>query len=71
MDAKFKSCPFCGSDENMLEVLMLKDDVYIVQCFECGARSGRCESPEFAKDVWNRRENDENQTGTCCQDKKV
>ena len=51
---KLKPCPFCGG-ENTALCSNDAEQLYNVECRDCGC--GPCDhfAPEIAADVWNRR----------------
>ena len=53
---KLLPCPFCGASGDSFVSVNKSYDNYYVKCFECGARSGVCETEEDAFCVWNTRE---------------
>ena len=55
MEREVKNCPFCGSDEGFLTVMVYDRNIFSVKCCECGAESGKCETEKEAIEAWNRR----------------
>lgn len=72
MENELKPCPFCGgtahldfahgsrqtyADKNGLAAST--PVLYMVFCENCSVRTIPCESTKIARDIWNRRVNDE------------
>lgn len=53
MSEKFKPCPFCGSDQLMVEVG--DDGICHVECLDCWGRTGSCDGRGKAVSAWNSR----------------
>ncbi|MBR1437353.1 MAG: Lar family restriction alleviation protein [Synergistaceae bacterium] len=58
MSNKFKPCPFCGCDD--IGIWYDDEDFngYQVYCESCGYMSIHYDTPEEAREAWNRRAND-------------
>lgn len=58
---KLKQCPFCDGDWGLFKEKTPESFIkfkYYVECCDCGARTGNCETREEAIEAWNRRVND-------------
>ena len=53
MSEKLKPCPFCGSDQLMVEVGY--DGICHVECLDCWGRTGSCDGKGKAISAWNSR----------------
>lgn len=49
------ACPFCGSGHAPELQDTGDDDACYLECLECGASTAVCETPEAARQAWNRR----------------
>lgn len=52
---ELKLCPFCGGEANTLHVV----HHYMVTCTECFASIGLLDDENKAKELWNRRVNND------------
>ncbi|WP_417352161.1 Lar family restriction alleviation protein [Gordonibacter pamelaeae] len=53
MNEEFKPCPFCGSDQLLVEVG--EDGGSHVECLDCRGRTGGCVGWDGAVSAWNSR----------------
>jgi Lar family restriction alleviation protein len=57
MKQKLERCPFCGSSlikQGTKEAP--RDQLYFIECINCGAKSGFADRVEDAIEFWNRRD---------------
>lgn len=52
MRENLKPCPFCGSEEVIMEDGY---GLFYVRCADCGASASYCETDEEAISAWNER----------------
>ena len=61
--SELKPCPFCGSraniDKHILKGLFNTKEFYSASCYLCGVRTRLVFTEEDAKELWNRRADDE------------
>lgn len=60
---KLKPCPCCGSKAEVHDTLDHWDGVmhiYQVRCSKCGLMTAKFRTSKWAKEAWNRRDDNEN-----------
>jgi len=56
--SELKNCPFCNSNGIDLSSIRNRDDMWFVECVECGATFPCFDSKAEAISAWNKREGD-------------